>query len=348
MDKTHRTFLVVLVLISLNTLLVVDNTYAQPTVKLEVDPAIQTISIGIDIEDIAIVAQADGLDYQFTWQLDGPGELAGDKTSSGKFYIPPKKIDGESAQVTITVTVKDAQGRETTQGITFNIIVPTPTPSTETPIPTPTPPPSDITLLPVPAGTYTITDYLQRYIRYPGVMNSIIIAQPFSIQSGEVTVGEFRRYVNSLAETRREQPGTRWEMDKDGSPYPDNRPVENISWQEAVDYTKWLSEKTGWDLQLPTAQQWAAACIKYGNEERPVLNRPDNQPLSTLRGKNIDHLLGNLREWSADACGKEKYLLLGENYMTDPSDPDIIGRGYCVAQNEKWTGVGFRFVRIEH
>jgi hypothetical protein len=135
-------------------------------------------------------------------------------------------------------------------------------------------------------------------------------------------------------------------MDRAETPYPDNRPVENVSRQEAVEYAQWLSEKTGWDLRLPTMSQWVAACIKYA-EDRPVLTTSTNQPVLKVRG-DIDHLLGNLREWSSDICKNGKYRLLGENYMTDISDPDVIGRGYCVAETDKWTGVGFRLVKIEN
>ena len=186
-------------------------------------------------------------------------------------------------------------------------------------------------------------------------MNPIVIEQPFAIQAGEVTVGEFRSYADSLDEARRAQLGTWWEQDQDGTPYSDDRPVENISWQEAVAYAEWLSKKTGQNFRLPTVQQWAAACVKYGREERPVLNRADNQPISTLRGKEIDHLLGNLREWSSDFCRKEtdkkgrtysRYRLLGENYMTDPTDSEVIGTGHCAREDEQWAGVGFRLVRI--
>ncbi len=199
----------------------------------------------------------------------------------------------------------------------------------------------------VPAEEYQFSDYLKRYLGYLET-DSIKIDKAFEIQAGEVTVAEFRRYVETLDEAGKQTLETRWEKDSEGKLYADNRPVENISWQEAADYAKWLSEKTKWNLQLPTQQQWAAACVKHPDPQ-PVLGRNDdkpNEPLVVFRkGRDIDHLLGNLREWSADSCGDGKYSLLGENYMTDPTDPDAVGQANC-AKDGKWAGVGFRLVKI--
>lgn len=199
------------------------------------------------------------------------------------------------------------------------------------------------TMLPVIAGTYRISEYLQRYLRFLQV-DAIQIDMPFSIQSGEVTVGEFRRYANTLDEVRRQQLGAEWERDQKGVLYQENRPVENITWQEATDYAAWLSQKTGWDLRLPTVYQWAAAGVQYP-DVKPILETNDSQPVSQLRN-NVDHLFGNLREWSSETCQNGKHRLLGENYMTDVSDPENLGQEYC-AKNEKWSGVGFRLVKIK-
>ncbi len=225
---------------------------------------------------------------------------------------------------------------------------PTPTPVI-TPIPSPipkfTPNGSDVVsqerqqlrFRSIEADSYQITNFLKRYLQYLDE-ERIVITQPFSIQAGEVTVGEFRKYVNET----NANVGARWKEDKNGTPYPAERPVENVSWQEAANYAKWLSRKTKWDLRLPTLRQWAAACVKYA-EEYPNTN--GDQPIR-LRNE-IDHLLGNLREWSAERCKAGSYYLLGENYMTDSTAPNVIGKSNCAKANSRWMGVGVRLVRID-
>jgi hypothetical protein len=73
-------------------LLIYEPVFAQPTVKLVVDPDLRTITIGKNTQEIAIIARTDKQDVQFAWNLKGPGTLAGDNTSPGVLYIPPDNL----------------------------------------------------------------------------------------------------------------------------------------------------------------------------------------------------------------------------------------------------------------
>ena len=193
----------------------------------------------------------------------------------------------------------------------------------------------------IDAGVYQIPPHLTRYfkqIKY----KEIVIDQPFSIQSSEVSVGEFRQYLESLDKVAKEAVGRFWAEDLSGNSYPDNRPVDYISREEAVDYANWLSRRNGWDMKLPTVRQWVASVIVYGEDE-PILASEDNTPYADLRSMP-DHLIGNLREWSSEQCGDKKHLLLGEDYMTNK---EALGELPCVNDSGKWKGAGFRLVRSE-
>ena len=225
-------------------------------------------------------------------------------------------------------------------------VPPTPTPIvTVPPEPESTPFPTKM-MLQVEAGNYKISPYLQQYVRYAlssGLLNNpIIIDQSFSIQVGEVTVEEFRKYVESLDETSRQRVGSWWEKASDGSLYEEQRPVDNITWEEASNYAVWLSQQSGREFLLTSLEQWIAACVKYA-EEFPILRKTYDQPSSKLRDQ-IDHLLGNLREFSSSSCGGGVYRLLGENYRTKA---ESIGEENCIPVDVRWPGVGFRLITIE-
>ncbi|MBV5289011.1 MAG: formylglycine-generating enzyme family protein [Pelodictyon phaeoclathratiforme] len=101
----------------------------------------------------------------------------------------------------------------------------------------------------------------------------------FYMSKYEVTVAEFRRFI---AES-----GYRTDAEKAGDSYvwngseavltkgvnwrhgvsgkvrtksEENHPVVHVSWNDAVEYCRWLSEKTGKWYRLPTEAEWEYAC----------------------------------------------------------------------------------------
>jgi formylglycine-generating enzyme required for sulfatase activity len=79
-----------------------------------------------------------------------------------------------------------------------------------------------------------------------------------------VTFAEYDRFCEA---TGREKPkdGRRWFPFSNWGR--DKRPVMNVSWDDAVAYTRWLSEQAGKRYRLPSESEWEYAA-KAGTEDR--------------------------------------------------------------------------------
>lgn len=117
-QKSLKFSIVVVVIVSYVTLLFGTGYAAPPTVKLIVNPNKTDVYVGSD--PVALTAKATGAGVKFKWELQGPGKIEG--TGSAIFYNIPDKIEGESAQAIVTITVTDEAGQEATETFTFNIL----------------------------------------------------------------------------------------------------------------------------------------------------------------------------------------------------------------------------------
>ena len=156
----------------------------------------------------------------------------------------------------------------------------------------------------------------------------------------------------------------------------DNYPVINVSWDDAVQYAKWLSEQTGETYRLPTEVEWEYACrgerggrFFFDGEEdaadgyiRHAGNSPEGLPAIETRRANEHGLfdtLGTVWEWTSsryapypvepgdgrdgvDSPGPR--VLRGGSYLTPIQE---IGCGVRRAEARDYAApdVGFRIVR---
>ncbi len=130
----------------------------------------------------------------------------------------------------------------------------------------------------------------------------------FYIRRYEVTVGEFRTFVNETGyRTEAEKQdgchgwmGDREEKKRDynwrnaGFPQTERDPVVCVSWNDANEYIRWLSKKEGKNYRLPTEAEWEYAArsggkkykYSWGNGE-PSGNIADESAKKELSGVSI-------------------------------------------------------------
>lgn len=87
-----------------------------------------------------------------------------------------------------------------------------------------------------------------------------IQARPAWLGRYPVTVQEYRTYCYARQEPMPPAPPWGWHAD---------HPIVNITWQEAKDYTRWLSQHTGQHYDLPPLHVWQYAALD-NMEERPI------------------------------------------------------------------------------
>jgi formylglycine-generating enzyme required for sulfatase activity len=190
-----------------------------------------------------------------------------------------------------------------------------------------------------------VPDSLKEWMK--DMKDSQVSESPFYIMRREVTIAEFRRYVNQLSSPQQEDLGNKWQEDNSGNPLPESRPVASVPWWAANGYAEWLSQQTRCDLALPTRQQWAAAAIQYANSKNAIVRQEPNNFSVSPQSRNDDNseavdLLGNLREWSIEKCSEDGYYLLGEDYKTNREQ--IRGEPSCQIGRLRLDTNGFRLI----
>jgi formylglycine-generating enzyme required for sulfatase activity len=130
-------------------------------------------------------------------------------------------------------------------------------------------------LVVIPAGEFTMGSPANEDGRYrnEGPTHKVHFVEPFAIGRHEVTVDEFRAFVDAAGyRTEAEQRegcnvwnGTQWIYDAQrnwrspGFEQGDDHPVVCVSWNDAHAYLKWLAERSGKPYRLPSEAQWEYA-----------------------------------------------------------------------------------------
>ncbi len=126
----------------------------------------------------------------------------------------------------------------------------------------------------------------------------------------EVTFEQYDKYCAEAGKTKPDD--RRWGRG--------TRPIIYVSWNDADEYCKWLSEKIGLKFKLPTEAQWENAARGIKGRKYPWGNKEPDEALANFGGKvgkttpvgsypqgaspyGILNMAGNVWEWCNDWCG---------------------------------------------
>jgi len=151
----------------------------------------------------------------------------------------------------------------------------------------------------------------------------------------------------------------------------DNMPVVNVSWNDAVAYTKWLSQKTGKTYRLPTGMEWTLAAqggrsgstdyfwgydsskaCQYANANTKKFSfgcqdkHSQLAPVKSYEPNEFDlyHILGNVAEWTSDCPNEIKCKIRGGSWKDGPQGIRIDREGFW--HPKRWSeAIGFRVLQ---
>ena len=197
---------------------------------------------------------------------------------------------------------------------------------------------NDLTLLPIPAGSFEMGsdpgDITEKPVR------EVTINKPFWMSKTEITFDQYDAYVAAMGKEKPDDKG--WGRNK--------RPVINVSWNDAQDYTQWLSKNNMKNLQcrLPSEAEWEYAAragsktrYHWGNKLEKKLascsgcgNPTDSRrssPVGSFPANDwgLKDMHGNVAEWVQDPW-HENYdgaPTTGEIWEKDSDDRFRVVRG---------------------
>lgn len=152
----------------------------------------------------------------------------------------------------------------------------------------------------------------------------------------KVNISSFRMSVTEITNVQYElfRPEHRSLRGLDGFSTEDNDAVVNVSYEDATDYCRWLSEKTGKTFRLPTEAEWEYACragtytLYYTGDGLPESMQKHQQTERNMAQVSLEvaqsepnafglyDMHGNVEEWCLDWYGP--YL---PNDASDPAGP---------------------------
>ncbi len=183
--------------------------------------------------------------------------------------------------------------------------------------------------------------WVRPLVRSEGPRHRIRITRPLFFGGCEVTIAQFRRFVEATSYQTEAQRDRR--VSRDGRPIQgqisetavrDDGPVTHVTWNDALAFCQWLSRQEDAIYRLPTEAEWEYACRagtetpwSFGDRSQDLAEHawyaanskggvhPVGQKKPNAWG--LFDLHGNVSEWCADWMAKD--------YKLPPSGDDSTG-----------------------
>ena len=187
----------------------------------------------------------------------------------------------------------------------------------------------------IPAGNFVMGSDSGKAKPEERPAHLVNITIPFEMQTTEVTVAQFRRFVAETGyQTEAEaaavpappagarpspaggpEPAAEANWQNPGFAQADDHPVACVSWNDAMAFCAWLAKKEGIPYRLPTEAEWEFACRAGATGdfcaglETLAWYRPNSGGGTHPGGQKKPNawgmydMLGNVAEWCADWAG---------------------------------------------
>ncbi len=199
-----------------------------------------------------------------------------------------------------------------------------------------------------------------------------VTIKPFAMGRYEVTFEEYDRYLELTtgvvpAQCVKPQPDARCsKVPNDEGWGREKRPVINVSWDEAVVYSKWLSKATGKQYRLPMEFEWqyaersgerndiwAGTSDERDLENYGVYSADRTEPVGKKKPNYLGlyDMNGNVWEWVQD-CGKQELreykcntrVIKGGSWRNPPEDLRF-GSQHTTLASVRRDIIGFRLAQ---
>ncbi|PWA06420.1 formylglycine-generating enzyme family protein [Flavobacterium psychrotolerans] len=204
-------------------------------------------------------------------------------------------------------------------------------------------------MITIPAGTFLMGDNSPEGEKDEQPIHMVSLSS-FSIADKETSVKQWKSFCT---ETRKKMPMTpEWGWD-------DNNPIVNITWEEAVSYTEWLSDKTGRNFRLPTEAEWEYAAkggilargYKYSGGKSLELvgwGKANSEGRTNAVGTKMPNeiglydMSGNTYEWCFDW-----YSDYSDGNQTNPVVTEPVAKKCHIIRGGSWRDVA-QFSRVSN